>query len=94
MNDAVLDPVRHNSWATERLIEFCSELPSSQLETSSEGTYGSIASTLGHIVGAEGRYRLRLSGTARHISGVFMYSSWKMTPKKSQSLNEMPTVPQ
>jgi len=64
MNDAVLDPVRHNSWATERLIEFCSELPSSQLETSSEGTYGSIASTLGHIVGAEGRYRLRLSGTA------------------------------
>src|SRR5438309_314407 len=57
----LLDPLRHNSWATARLLEFCEGLPAEQLGATATGTYGTILSTLQHIVGAEGRYRLRLS---------------------------------
>jgi uncharacterized damage-inducible protein DinB len=62
MNDGMLESFRHNTWATVGLLEFCEDLKPDQLEARSDGTYGSILSTLQHIVGAEGRYRFRLSG--------------------------------
>jgi uncharacterized damage-inducible protein DinB len=58
----LLDPLRHNSWATAQLLAFCRDLKPDQLEATSEGTYGSILSTLQHVIGAESRYRFRLSG--------------------------------
>lgn len=63
MTSPLLDPLAHNSWATKQLIAFCGEkLSPEQLQATSEGNYGSILSTLQHIVGAESRYRLRLAG--------------------------------
>jgi uncharacterized damage-inducible protein DinB len=62
MNEGLLYPIRHNSWATERLLEFLAELPPEQMTKEAEGTYGSILDTMRHLVGAEGRYRGRLAG--------------------------------
>jgi len=62
MDNGLLDPLRHNTWATTQLLAFCGRLTSEQLNATSQGTYGTILSTLQHIVGAESRYRFRLSG--------------------------------
>jgi uncharacterized damage-inducible protein DinB len=62
MGDDLLDPLRHNAWATRQLLEYCRRLDPEQLRATAEGTYGSILATLQHIVGSEGRYRTRLSG--------------------------------
>jgi uncharacterized damage-inducible protein DinB len=59
----LVDPLAHNSWATRQLIGFCRDtLSPEQLQATTEGTYGTILATLQHVVGAEGRYRLRLAG--------------------------------
>jgi len=62
MTDGLQDPLRHNAWATKELLSFCRGLSDEQLRATSPGTYGTILSTLQHILGAEGRYRFRLSG--------------------------------
>lgn len=62
VSDALRDPLRHNTWATKELLAFCRDLAPEQLEASAEGTYGSVLDTLRHLVGAERRYRMRLSG--------------------------------
>ena len=62
MTSPLLDPLAHNSWATKQLIAICKDLKPDQLQATSEGTYGTILATLQHVVGAEGRYRYRLSG--------------------------------
>lgn len=61
MTAALLDPFRHNTWATKELIGVCRKLSPDQLQATSTGTYGTILGTLQHIVGAEGRYRFRLT---------------------------------
>ena len=62
MTGDLLDPLRHNAWATKQLFAFCRNLSSEQLGATSEGNYGSILATLQHMVGAEARYLSRLSG--------------------------------
>ena len=47
---------RHNLWANLLLFDACLGLDEAQLEFSAKGTFGSIKSTLGHIVFAEERY--------------------------------------
>ncbi len=65
MNDPLLDPVRHNAWASRELIALCRGLPPEQLQASAPGAYGSIHRTLHHIVAAEDYYRSLLTGAPR-----------------------------
>lgn len=55
------DAFRHHVWATLRLIDVCAELRPEQLETSAQGTYGSILETMRHLVGADASYLFVLS---------------------------------
>src|SRR2546423_12290439 len=80
MTQGLLDPLRHNSWATRELIGFCRDLKPDQLAETSEGTYGSILSTLQHIIGAESRYRFRLSGKE---------VGWPRKPEDTDDLEEL-----
>lgn len=56
---------KHNLWANLQMLEACSRLTDEQLEAVIPGTYGSIRSTLLHIVGAEEGYVARLKGQPR-----------------------------
>jgi uncharacterized damage-inducible protein DinB len=60
--DAIDDVIRHNSWATARLIEHLRSMPPATLDLSAPGTFGTIGATLAHIVGAERAYLARLKG--------------------------------
>lgn len=80
MGNDLLDPLRHNAWATGRLLGFCRSLSPEQVRATSEGTYGSILATLQHIVGAEGRYRQRLAGAG---------PGWARAPEETDDLEEL-----
>lgn len=57
----MLRQMRHDVWATARLIEHCRSLSDEQLDgLTAAGTYGSIRRTIEHIVGADIRYLRRL----------------------------------
>jgi len=43
----------HHIWATERLIDACTDLTPQQLATPAPGTYGSILETFRHLVSAD-----------------------------------------
>jgi|SRR5215472_199053 len=49
----MIEPFRHNSWATIRLLEFCRDLDPALLDTGASGAYGPIKETLAHVVGWE-----------------------------------------
>ena len=49
----MIEPFRHNSWATIRLLEFCRDMDPAVFDTSAAGTYGPIKETLAHLVGWE-----------------------------------------
>jgi uncharacterized damage-inducible protein DinB len=49
----MIDPFRHNSWATVRLLDFCREIDPALLDATAPGTHGPIKETLAHIVGWE-----------------------------------------
>ena len=46
----------HNTWATLRVIEACQALAPEQLEASVVGVYGSILTTLRHLVASDRSY--------------------------------------
>jgi uncharacterized damage-inducible protein DinB len=46
----------HHLWATRLLIERCAALPPEQQELEAEGTRGGLATTLNHLLAAQGRY--------------------------------------
>jgi uncharacterized damage-inducible protein DinB len=50
------DAFAHHVWATLRLIDACLALRPEQLETTVEGTYGSILATMRHLIGADASY--------------------------------------
>ena len=56
----MLRQLRHDIWATEKLIAHCRTLTDTQLDLKAPGTYGTIRRTLQHIVGADTRYLARL----------------------------------
>lgn len=62
----MLRQLRHDVWATERLIAHCRALTAEQLELTSPGTYGSIRGTLAHIISADEGYLVRLHGEKLH----------------------------
>ena len=51
-----LRQMRHDVWATQRLIERCRALPDRQLDLVVPGTYGTIRRMLTHIVRADEGY--------------------------------------
>jgi uncharacterized damage-inducible protein DinB len=79
------DPLRHNSWATHGLLSFCAQLDRDQLSASAEGTYGSIISTLQHMLGAEARYLRRLTDGS---------PSWPNEPEDTEDLAELTRMSQ
>jgi uncharacterized damage-inducible protein DinB len=61
----MIEPFRHNSWATLRLLDFCRAIDPALLGASAPGTYGSVGDTLAHLVGWEEV----LAGTVEGASG-------------------------
>lgn len=63
MNESPLGHIlRHNTWATGALIEFCRTLDTARLDAKARGTYGTLSGTLQHLVGAEQWYAKLLTG--------------------------------
>ena len=60
MTSPMLRQMRHDVWATEKLIAHCRTLSDAQLDLTAPGTYGTIRRTLEHIVGADTRYLNRI----------------------------------
>jgi uncharacterized damage-inducible protein DinB len=56
------DAFAHHVWATLRLVDACLPLSPEQLETTVEGTYGSIMATMRHLIGADVSYLFVLTG--------------------------------
>ena len=68
MSDFLIQALRYNRWANLHLLDVCSRLSDEQLQLSSPGTYGTIASTWLHLLAAEQRYLRRLIGFEPQIS--------------------------
>ncbi len=66
MTPPLLRLMRHDVWATERLIAHCRALTDEQIDLSAPGTYGTIRATLAHIVTADEGYLVRLLGALLH----------------------------
>lgn len=49
----MIEPFRHNSWATLRLLRFCRDLDPAVLDATAPGTSGSIKTMLAHMVNSE-----------------------------------------
>ena len=57
-----VEAFRYHKWANLQLLGVCADLTDEQLQLTAPGTYGTIAATLGHLLGAEQRYIWRLTG--------------------------------
>ena len=58
-----LDPaLRHNVWANRYLLDFCAKLEARVLDRATPGTYGTVRTTLQHIVSGEQWYISLLCG--------------------------------
>ncbi|HEY7139939.1 MAG TPA: DinB family protein [Methylomirabilota bacterium] len=62
MDHPLAEPLRHNSWATLRLLDACRALTAAQLAATVPGAMGSVLATLQHIVAAEGFYQSLVAG--------------------------------
>ena len=62
MSEPLIELCHHNVWATERLLDACAGLSDAQLDADMTGTFGSIRSTLTHLVGAQERMVTALAG--------------------------------
>ncbi|TMC77279.1 MAG: hypothetical protein E6J15_04115, partial [Chloroflexi bacterium] len=52
----MLRQMRHDVWATKKLLERCRTLTKEQLQLTTQGTYGTIQKTFAHIVRANEGY--------------------------------------
>lgn len=59
-SDVLREMFAHHLWATERLVDHLGALPEGRLDEAVPGTYGSMISTLTHLVDADSRYLVRL----------------------------------
>ena len=59
-DDVLRSMFEHHLWATERLIEHLTKVPSERLDEAVPGTYGSMIATLTHLIDADTRYLQRL----------------------------------
>ncbi|HKW59029.1 MAG TPA: DinB family protein [Candidatus Dormibacteraeota bacterium] len=58
---------QYHRWANLHLLDACARLSEEQLGLTAGGTYGTIADTFLHLLGAEQRYIRRLTGTEPRI---------------------------
>jgi uncharacterized damage-inducible protein DinB len=58
----LVEAFRYNRWANLHLLDVCARLSPEQLQLTTPGTYGTIAATLQHLLGAEQRYLRRMTG--------------------------------
>ncbi len=66
MGPVLVEAFRYNKWANLHLIDVCMKLSDDQLRLTAPGTYGTIAATFLHLLGAEQRYLARFgAGEAR-----------------------------
>ena len=78
MNEVLLDPIRHNTWATRQLVAFCRDagLTDEQLTTPGVGTFGGILPTLNHVISSDASYldalldRERTASTDTDLAGL------------------------
>jgi uncharacterized damage-inducible protein DinB len=68
VDDLWLEAFRYNRWANLHLLEVCERLNDDQLQLTSPGTYGTVATTLQHLLSAEQRYLRRLSGVEPRLN--------------------------
>jgi uncharacterized damage-inducible protein DinB len=65
MDTTLVHLYRHNRWANLRLLDVCAGLdPELLTAPSAGGTYGNVQDTLVHLLAAEERYTLLLTGEA------------------------------
>lgn len=62
MDGPLVELLRHKTWATLQVIEFCRGVEDKNLDATVPGTYGTIRETLRHLVDAEERYLLTVTG--------------------------------
>jgi len=54
--------IDYDSWATDKVAQFCAALPASQRTLTTPGTMGTVQATLIHLVAARERYASALRG--------------------------------
>ncbi len=69
MESPWIEAFKYHHWANTHLLEQCSTLTDEQLQLTSPGTYGTIAATWLHLLGAQERYNMRLGGGEPTLSG-------------------------
>ena len=57
-----VEAFRYHRWANLHILDVCAGLSDEQLELTAQGTYGTVAATLMHLLAAEQRYIWRLTG--------------------------------
>jgi uncharacterized damage-inducible protein DinB len=66
MSDApdsmLVEFIRYNTWANQRLLQACESLSAEQLAAGALGTYGTVERTLEHLVDSEAFYFSLLTG--------------------------------
>ena len=62
MDNLWIEAFQYHKWANLYLLDACADLNAEQLEWTAPGTYGTIASTFHHLIGAELGYLRRLDG--------------------------------
>ena len=68
MDAPLIEAFRYNKGANLHLLDVCANLSDEQLQLTAAGTYGTIASTLRHLMSAEQRYLRRLEGSTPGIN--------------------------
>jgi uncharacterized damage-inducible protein DinB len=64
------DAIAHHLWATDRLLDACESLSEAQLSSEVAGTYGSIITTFGHMVGTDRWYLGFFPDVARDLEDI------------------------
>lgn len=67
MEPLLVEAFRYNKWANLHLLDACLSLSDAQLRLTAAGTYGTIADTWLHLLGAEQRYIRRIAGIEARI---------------------------
>jgi uncharacterized damage-inducible protein DinB len=62
MGPVLVEAFRYHRWANLYLLEVCAGLTEEQLDLTAPGTFGTLAATLTHLLGAEQRYVWRFEG--------------------------------
>jgi uncharacterized damage-inducible protein DinB len=81
MTEMLLLQMRHDVWATDRLIAHLRMVDDAKLDLTAPGVYGTIRRTLTHIVASDEGYLVRLLGAVFHET--------PFTPDRDATLDEI-----